>query len=253
MGTFGAVVINPKLFVGCAGWSIPNRHAERFDAGGSHLERYATVLNAVEINSSFYRPHQTKTYARWANSVPAEFRFAVKVPKSITHVSRLVGIDDALFRFVEEVQGLGEKRGPLLVQLPPSLPFAEATAIPFFQTLRQCVAGPVVCEPRHRTWFEPEVETCLERCGISRVAADPAVVPSAANPGGSRELAYFRLHGSPQMYFSAYGQDQLAELAARIEELVRQRTVVWCVFDNTAGGAATANAMELRDQLNADL
>jgi uncharacterized protein YecE (DUF72 family) len=241
-----------KLFIGCVGWSIPSRHADRFDTVGSHLERYAAVFNAVEVNSSFYRPHQAKTYARWANSVPAAFRFAVKVPKSITHESRLVAFDDALCRFAGEVQGLGEKLGSLLVQLPPSLAFAATTAIPFFATLRQCVPVPIVCEPRHSSWFEPAVESELERCGISRVAADPAVVPSAANPGGSPDVAYFRLHGSPQMYHSAYGEDQLTEIAGRIKAVAIQNTSVWCIFDNTAAGAATVNALEMRERFGAD-
>jgi len=71
--------------VGCAGWAIPRQHAHRFPEQGTHLERYARRLPAVEINSSFYRSYQPKTYARWAASVPEHFRFAVKVPREITH------------------------------------------------------------------------------------------------------------------------------------------------------------------------
>ena len=74
---------------GTAAWSIPKEHAAPFPVAGSHLERYGAVLNAVEINSSFYRPHRTTTYERWAASVPEDFRFAVKVPKAITHEHRL--------------------------------------------------------------------------------------------------------------------------------------------------------------------
>src|SRR3954470_11987598 len=109
--------------IGTAAWSIPREHAAPFPVAGSHLERYAAVLNAVEINSSFYRPHRTATYERWAASVPEDFHFAVKIPKAITHERRLADVDDLLDRFLSEVSGLGPKLGPLLVQLPPSLSF----------------------------------------------------------------------------------------------------------------------------------
>jgi uncharacterized protein YecE (DUF72 family) len=77
--------IGAAVRIGTAAWSIPREHAAPFPVAGSHLERYAAVLNAVEINSSFYRPHRTATYERWAASVPEDFHFAVKIPKAITH------------------------------------------------------------------------------------------------------------------------------------------------------------------------
>src|SRR3954469_14763579 len=105
------------LRIGTAGWSIPKEHAAPFPTTGSHLERYGAVFNAVEINSSFYRPHRRATYERWAASVPADFRFAVKVPKAVTHEHRLKDVGDRLDRFIAEVGGLGPTRGPLLVQM----------------------------------------------------------------------------------------------------------------------------------------
>ncbi len=88
-----------SLRIGTAGWSVPALYAEEMPRGGSHLERYARRLNAVEINSSFYRPHQRKTYERWAQSTPADFRFSVKVPKAITHEARLADCDPLLIVF----------------------------------------------------------------------------------------------------------------------------------------------------------
>src|SRR4051794_13597269 len=105
--------------IGTAGWSIPAAFADHFPAQGTNLERYAARFSAVEINSSFHRPHRPATYARWAASVGPDFRFAVKLPKVITHAARLVDVDAALDRFVAEINGLGAKLGPLLVQLPP--------------------------------------------------------------------------------------------------------------------------------------
>src|ERR1043166_967559 len=124
-----------ELRIGTAGWSIPKQHAGAFPAPGSHLERYGHRFNAVEINTSFHRPHRKATYERWAASVPANFRFAVKAPREITHERRLIGTTDALEAFLAQTEGLGGKRGPLLFQLPPSLTFDAATAETFFAVL----------------------------------------------------------------------------------------------------------------------
>ncbi|HYW08000.1 MAG TPA: DUF72 domain-containing protein, partial [Longimicrobium sp.] len=110
-------------WIGCAGWSLPRVEQERFPAEGTHLERYAGRFPAVEINSSFYRPHRPATYARWGESVPPSFRFSVKVPKAITHTLRLRAAAEPLAAFLAEAGALEEKLGCLLVQLPPSLHF----------------------------------------------------------------------------------------------------------------------------------
>src|SRR6188768_857106 len=91
-----------RIRIGTAGWSLYKPPAGRFPGTGSHLERYAAMFDAVEINSSFYRPHKPETYARWAASVPAGFRFAVKLPKAITHERRLVECRDLVERFARE-------------------------------------------------------------------------------------------------------------------------------------------------------
>jgi uncharacterized protein YecE (DUF72 family) len=232
------------IYVGVAGWSIPKQHAGLFPSAGSHLERYAARLNAVEINSSFYRPHRPATYARWAASVPAGYRFAVKVPREITHRRRLAGATDLLGRFLGEAGELSDKLGPLLVQLPPTLKFDAAVATAFFTSLRDRFGGATVCEPRHPTWFEPAADQILTRCRVARVAADPAVVPAAAEPGGWGGLVYRRLHGSPKVYYSDYTAEYRAALADR---MVREAATapVWCIFDNTADGHATVNALDV--------
>ena len=232
--------------IGTAAWSVPKEHAAPFPLTGSHLERYSAVLNAVEINSSFYRPHQTTTYERWASSVPESFRFAVKVPKAITHEFRLKDADDLLDRFLSEVSGLGPKLGPLLVQLPPSLRFEDGVADTFLSGLRDRVEGPLVCEPRHASWFTPDVEGLLDELRIARVAADPAPVSSAEEPGGWRGMSYYRLHGSPRIYYSAYSSAYLAAIADRLACEAAAEIETWCIFDNTAAFAATGDALTTR-------
>jgi uncharacterized protein YecE (DUF72 family) len=238
-----------NVHLGCAGWNIRREHTAPFPANGTHLQRYASVFNAVEINSCFYRPHRFTTYERWAGSVPSSFRFSVKLPKTITHAARLVGATADLDRFLEETSGLGTKRGPILVQLPPSLAYDRAIAETFFEELRARFAGDVAFEPRHATWFTAAVEEMLWRFRIARVAADPARVPSAAEPGGYGGLIYYRLHGSPRVYYSAYPRDALDHIAGVLVEKAVEGARTWCIFDNTALGAATSDALTVQSQL----
>ena len=212
---------------------------------GTHLQRYANRLNAAEINSSFYRSHRRNTYERWAASVPSHFRFAVKVPKAITHERRLVDCEQLLHTFADEVAGLGASRGPSLVQLPPSLAFDPDVAEPFFTAVATSLGPKVVCEPRHASWFEPAADDVLAAWRVARVAADPAVVPRAARPGGWLELAYFRLHGSPAIYRSEYDQMFLERQRDMIVAARDGGAECWTIFDNTASGAALPNALQL--------
>ena len=157
---------------------------------------------------------------------------------------RLVEVTAPLERFLRDVQTLGAKLGPLLIQLSPSLRFTERLAQTFFTVLRARFRGHAACEPRHRSWFSTEAEHLLHAVQVVRVAADPALMPAAAVPGGWPGLVYYRWHGAPDVYYSAYAS---ASLDALVDQLaVSARTVpTWCIFDNTARGAATMNALGL--------
>jgi uncharacterized protein YecE (DUF72 family) len=234
------------LYVGTAGWSIPRTSAHHCATEGTHLARYARLFRSTEINSSFYRPHAAATYAKWAAATPPSFRFAIKVPQLITHEHALRRSRGPFRRFLAETAGLGSRRGPLLVQLPPSFAFAARPVASFFEMVRTDYEGPVVCEPRHPTWFTTNAHRLLARYRVARVAADPPIVEQSATPGGWDGLAYFRLHGSPRMYWSRYAADYLSRLANTARQL--SRTIdVWCVFDNTASGSAFENAWELQE------
>ncbi len=190
----------PTVLVGCAGWALPRIARERFPSEGSLLQCYAAKFPVVEVNSSFYRAHRPSTYARWTTGVPATFRFAVKVPKAITHAARLTDAVPMLHAFMAQVSALGSHLGCLLVQLPPSLAFDSNVADAFFVAMREQYAGPIALEPRHPTWFVSGAERLLVAFRVSRVAADPAISPSAGEPGGWQDFVYYRLHGSPRVY-----------------------------------------------------
>lgn len=235
--------MSAELRIGTAGWSIPSAEAGHFPGEGSHLERYARLFNAAEINSSFHRPHRLEIYRRWADAVPDGFRFSVKCPRTATHDRRLVDCGDLLDRFVGEVAGLGEKLGAVLVQLPPSLAFDPAIAETFFAELHRRIAVPVVCEPRHASWFGDEAQALLASLNVARVAADPARVAGAETPGGWAGLVYFRLHGSPRIYRSAYGPERCELIAAQLADATAAGAPAWCIFDNTGGNAAVGDAL----------
>lgn len=230
-------------FVATAGWSIPKTVAGRFPETGSGLERYAAVFDGVEINSTFYRRHRATTFERWARAVPARFRFAVKIPREITHGARLRGIEALFHAFVDEVSALDGKLGPLLCQLPPSLGFDAEEAGKAFAAMRRVFSGTLVIEPRHRSWASQPAREALRRHAIDRVLADPAPVwPPADFPEPAK---YVRLHGTPEIYHSNYSDAEIDAVARRLAP------ESWCVFDNTASGAAIRNALTMRDGLKA--
>jgi uncharacterized protein YecE (DUF72 family) len=101
-----------------------------------------------------------------------------------------------------------------------------------------------VCEPRHATWFQPVASALLTRFEVARVAADPPPAAGAALPGGWAGIIYFRQHGSPRKYWSPYTAEAIAALAAATRSV--NAPAVWCIFDNTAGGAAFGNACDLQ-------
>lgn len=256
----------PDVHTGCAGWSVSGKVADQFPGEGTHLARYARVFSCVEINSSFYRPHQPKTYCRWAESVPDSFRFSVKVPRTITHEHRLVDCDSLLDAFMDQVGHLGQKLGYLLIQLPPSLRWDARTAARFLGAMRDRTDVPLAVEPRHASWGCEAAQVLLDDMHAVRVRAHPSAVSdddmrgATGDDGGSAAsvsassakagvLQYWRLHGAPRMYYSAYDDAFLVALSDRIKCAQRDGSAVWCIFDNTAAGEAIPNALSLKSHL----
>lgn len=231
------------IHIGTAGWQLPWPRTEDDHA----LARYAQYFNAVEINSTFHRTHRPDTFTRWAGMVPSDFRFAVKMPKTITLKNRLSDIGLAQ-EFLEGIDGLGNKLGVVLVQLPPSLAWS-GVAEDFLRALREVYSGALVVEPRHPTWNSAEVEKVLKETRIGGVAADPPLLSEILEPYGDRSQVYYRLHGAPRMYWSAYEDDQLAAVVGPIRNDLHNDVVVWVMFDNTAAGAAAPNALRLTELL----
>jgi uncharacterized protein YecE (DUF72 family) len=232
--------------VGTAGWSLPKRDQASFPAEGSHLHRYATKFSIVEVDTSFYRHHRRQTYARWAAETPDGFFFSVKTPRAFTHEGRLACDDTAeLDRFADEVSGLGARLRIVLVQLPPSLAFESSQVRAFFDRLTRRLgsATAIVCEPRHESWKSQNADHLLDDLDIARVAVDPPRWEADEQPGGNRKIAYFRWHGTPRMYYSEYNDESITRFYALATQAAQNSQQIWCIFDNTALGHATSDAL----------
>ena len=234
-----------RLLVGCAGWSLPKAEATSFPAAGSHLERYAAVFPMVEINSSFYRPHRPATYAKWAACVPDDFRFAVKVPRAITHDARMQDVEPLLVQFAAEAGELGDKLGCLLVQLPPKFGFVDETARIFFRQLHAIFGCTVAFEARHPGWFSDAATELLTESRVTRVIADPAAGQPGPHVPTSSDSVYVRLHGTPRIYYSRYSPEYVESVRRELARQTAAGRTAWCVFDNTAAFEAVPNALQL--------
>lgn len=254
-----------RVTIGIAGWTLPRADADVFPPAqfGSNLARYAAAFDAVEINSSFYRPHRPETYARWADSVPDGFRFAVKLPKAVTHEKRLQDVDAELDRFITEAGALGPKLGWVLVQTPPSLRFDPIAVGALFAGLHARLRGAagsaaakqgrpggsvaLACEARHGSWFGEEATALLRELDVVRVVADPPAGEPGPFEATSSGAAYLRLHGSPLIYRSIYEPDRLARVAAWLRGQGHIKALV--IFDNTMSGTQVRQALQLRQML----
>jgi uncharacterized protein YecE (DUF72 family) len=226
------------IYVGTAAWSIPKIAIESFPAEGTHLEKYSQVLNCVEINSSFYKDHLAKTYKRWADSTPQNFKFSVKLNKRFTHECNLeIDVED-LRNNLKAISELGQKWGVLLLQFAAGQEFDFSKMKIFYRTVRENYLGPVALEARNMGWMSEDAIGLMREFTITKVTADPEKCP-VNFPG---EIKYYRLHGSPEIYKSDYDDELLNRLYDEMEEFEGD---VWCIFDNTTFGYATNNAVTI--------
>ncbi len=232
------------IYIGTAGWAISKEYKDQFGDGESVLERYSTRLNCVEINSSFYKTHKASTYERWARTVPEGFKFSVKLWKKFTHEQRFDVAPSELLEVLDPILHLEDRLGCLLVQLPPSFSFLEERSKQFFSLIRKVYHGPITCEPRHASWKTTSALHTLRAFRISLVHADPDPIGTDVHILQENEFYYLRLHGSPEIYKSAYDQQELLNYVRLLSSM---KKTCWCVFDNTTFGYATLNALQLLD------
>jgi len=237
-----------RYYIGTSGWHYDHwqdRFYPKTLTKAKWLEFYASHFTTVELNNSFYRLPSETAFATWHDSSPANFTFAVKVSRFITHIKRLRNSEEAVDNFISRAKILAEKLGPLLYQLPPNMHRNDEILESFLSTLPQGMKH--VFEFRHQSWLEDKVFEILHKHNIGFCVFD---MPSVSCPlVATADFAYIRFHGSTGLYFSCYSDEELADWAKRLANLARNLEAIYIYFNNDAEAFAVRNAITLRRYL----
>jgi uncharacterized protein YecE (DUF72 family) len=237
-----------NIHVGCSGWVYKHWRGIFYPEGLPQrrwFERYAEEFDTVEINASFYRLPLASTFDGWREKAPLGFHYAVKVNRFITHMKKLLDCEAETDRFIELARPLEDKLGPLLYQLPPSLhkdlPRLEAFLARLPTDIEQVV------EFRHKSWYDEEVLTLLDRHGIGFVSHDLKGLVSPRWASG--RTAYVRFHGTSGRYSGRYSDEALLEWTDWLGEQARSGKSCWCYFNNDIHGHALDDARTLKSMV----
>jgi len=212
------------------------------------LEHYQRYFDTVELNNTFYRLPKAETFQGWRRNTPPGFLFAVKASRYLTHLKRLKDAAEPLELFLKRAEGLGERLGPVLFQLPPRWPADVARLREFLELLPGGLKA--AFEFRDVSWFKPEVFALLEVKGVAFcIYSLPGVnCPQVV----TAPFVYLRLHGSSSRYGSKYTEEELQYWGRRIQDFLAQGLGVYAYFNNDAFGYAVANALRLKAILGTD-
>ena len=235
------------LHIGTSGWSYGHWDGVLYPPGLPPHERLALYVGAfrtAEVNSTFYRWPRAATFAGWRRRLPPGFVLSVKAPRGLTHGKRLYGPEVWLARIAEGLQHLGERRGPLLVQLPPDQGDDPARLAYFLALVPSWLRCAV--EFRHPSWHHEGTFALLERHGAAYCVMSGAGLPCVLR--ATAPFVYVRLHGPDRghLYAGSYGDADLGWWASRIDEWRGQRRDVFAYFNNDGGGNAVRDALRLR-------
>lgn len=252
-----AGVAKGNYYSGTSGIVVPQPNKQLYPEefrDKSRLEFYSSLFNSIEINSSFYKLPMAKTVARWAESVPGDFRFTFKLWREITHVKELAFTNEDIDRFMNVIDEAGDKKGTLLVQFPPSLQVRHSGQV---LELLNRIAGAdrqggwkIALEFRHDSWYTDETNRLLEDSASAVVMHDKT---SGANslPGNDPDFVYLRFHGHNGDYKGSYEDDFLYEYAQYVNEYRLEGKDVYVYFNNTRGDAVH-NLITLNDYVGGE-
>ena len=242
------VDLHPDLYIGTSGWSYRWQEVlYPVDLKSSdRLSYYASQFNATEINSSFYHFTMVKTIEKWLSTTPPYFKFAPKLHQEVTHKRKFQDIDEPLEKFMSRYSLMGERLGPVLVQIAGSFRYDRLIAEEFYRTLREKYSRQTFAlEARHASWFSEESLELMRDYDITAVMASagkrfPGTEQSTTN------TIYLRLHGDEKMYTSSYSDEKLERYAYMIKDWLEDEKQVWVFFNNTVLGSAVTDAQQLK-------
>ena len=239
-----------KFYCGTSGLNLPvpaTHYPDEFQ-GKSRLSYYSSLFNSIEINSIFYKLPRGATVRRWGESVPDDFTFTFKISKTITHAKGLDFSIKDVDHFLRTVKNIGNKKGCLLAQFPPSLKIEKLDRLQkLIEVLAEATDNAgwrIAFEFRDSTWYEREVFELLDQFDISMVIHD---IPASATPfnTATRSFVYLRFHGPEPRYRGDYDNQYLLNFAQRIKGWMKEHKTVYVYFNNTAG-AAVKNLQTLK-------
>lgn len=237
-----------QIHVGCSGWVYKHWRGLFYPEGLPQkrwFARYAEEFDTVEINASFYRVPLASTFDAWRDKATPGFHYAIKLNRVITHIKKLVGVDEEVDKFIALARPLGSNLGPLLYQLPPSLHIDAPRLDAFLQRLPKELEQ--VVEFRHRSWYDKEVLALLDRHGVGFVAHDLKGLESPRWASG--RTAYVRFHGSGGKYWGRYSDGALLEWTDWCVDQARAGRGVWCYFNNDIHRHAIDDARTLKSMI----
>jgi len=234
--------------IGTSGWNYKHWQGAFYPAELSQskwLEFYCQHFDTVELNASFYRLPQQKTFESWRDRTPRGFCWAVKASRIITHRQRLRDVGTSIERFYSHASCLREKLGPVLFQLPPSLTYDAELFEDFCYHLEPIPKS--VVEIRHRSWLNERFFSQLEQHGIAFCISDTAG-RFPYHEAITARFVYIRLHGSKKLYASEYSEEELTLWAQKI---IQWQLPAYVYFDNDFNAYAVKNAIQLKKILHA--
>ncbi|REC63829.1 DUF72 domain-containing protein [Chryseobacterium pennae] len=237
-----------NLYIGCSGFYNNDWKGSLYPEntpGKDFLSLYTRTFNAVEINSTFYRIPTAKTLLKWHNETHGSFRFFIKIPKTITHQKRLADSKDEITVFCRHIhEHLQQKLSGFLYQFPPSFKHTQENIDLIINNIDNRFLN--VIEFRHESWWKKEIFDLLKSNNIVFSGVSfPGNLPEDIIINHS-EVIYYRLHGKPVLYKSAYTEGFLNHLA---ESTANTQQTVFIFFNNTWGTAAIENALYLKSIL----
>jgi len=235
------------LLVGTSGWSYDHWVGPFYPSGLPSTKRllyFSQHFPTVEINSSFYHLPSEKTLATWRETVPEGFIFAAKASRFVTHIKRLQD-PKSVELFLERIGILGDRLGPILFQLPPSLGKDLPRLLKFFEFLPSNLR--LAFEFRHDSWYSSDLYDALRQKEAALCIHDlnQRVTPIEV----TASFVYIRFHGTVGKYGGKYPTSNLVKWAGKIREFLRRKLAVYVYFNNDAYGYAVENAKELNHLL----
>lgn len=240
---------NGAIHVGCSGWAYKHWRGILYPEGLPQrlwFDRYAQDFDTVEINNSFYRLPSGDTFAKWRDQAPPGFSYAVKANRFLTQAKKLKQCEEPLERMMSAVRHLGDRLGPILYQLPPSLKINLNRLRDFLEILPKDVTN--VFEFREKSWYVPDTYALLDRHGASLVVHD--MPGSASERIAVGPVAYVRFHGTAGKYWGRYSDDVLVQWADWLIATAQQGKSCWCYFNNDIHGHAIHDAQTLKSMIN---